>query len=74
MAISLPLRNVNSSSESESARAFLEDIETFWQEMLHCIRQLQTAFDNGLSTQWGQALDFSSDERKKQLHTEFSAC
>jgi hypothetical protein len=29
MAISLPLRNVNSRSESEFARALFEDISTF---------------------------------------------
>lgn len=30
IAINLPLRKVNSSSESESARAFLDIVETLW--------------------------------------------
>jgi hypothetical protein len=34
IAISLPLRKVNSRSESESARALLEDICTFWKKVM----------------------------------------
>jgi hypothetical protein len=44
IAISLPLRKVNSRSESESARALLEDIKTFcvkrWGERCRSPRQL----------------------------------
>ena len=39
IAISLPLRKVNSRSESESARALFDDIKTFWR-----------GSDTGLST------------------------
>src|SRR5471032_1133975 len=54
IANSLPLRKVNSSSESESAQAFLEDIGTYWREIIATWKR-QTAFDYGLSTRTVQA-------------------